>query len=300
MSNIVDYVHTLYYFGGIAFSFFDFFRSEEWMTFVRHGKGEVPLNEGLNLLSRLAEQKGFPVDVSLFGGIICGDVDPDEGGEAYRAFAIWKQQERPSELKRILLMDRFLSKNRCYPYVLYPLFNQRYTSTEKAQQLYSTLNAWIAVKRPFFKLVFKYSKRLGAQVQVAPDLNVLQVRDRKKIDPLYDVYVEAANALWDYADYLEDKVEIVGRRQKKRDGSIFNAVELEHEWVEWMGWTRRFALLLEYHRRVINKQRERARFTVFMEFLWMYLKRDNLINDPTPTKRGKSREQHLKIRKEPE
>ncbi len=294
MTNIVDYTHTVYYFKGLPFSFTDFFRSPEWVEFVRHGKGEVPLTEGIHLLMRLAAQKGFPVDTSQFGAIVCGD---EKEGDVYDAFVKWKKLERRHELKRIQIMDRFLAKNRCYPYILYPLFNQKYTSTEKAQQLYATINVWdtLHMKRLFFALVFKYSKRLGAKVKVQPNLNVIINRDRKSEDPLYAVYMEASNGLWDYIEYLDGKVEVVGRRQKKREGCIFSVAELEHEWLEWMSGRRVYDNLLEYQRNV--NRRERARFTVFMEFLWMYLKRDNLVDDAIPTKHGNSREQHLKIRK---
>ncbi len=298
MSSIVDYTHTLYYYNGEPFSFSDFFHSAEWKEYIIHGTGEIPLQEGINLLVRLATAKKLPIDVALFGGIICGD---DDNAEITDLFSQWKERDRRNESKRCKLMDAFLAKNRFYPYILYPLFNQRYTSTEKAQQLYATMEVWNHpfMRREFFMLVFKYSKRLGDQISIVPNLNVVIKYDRKRRDPLYPAYVEAGNALWAYIDHLNGKVEIVGRREKKREGSIFNAFDLEQEWVEWMGGQRGnpYLNLLNYHRLVREKQRERARFTVLMEFLWLYLNGDVLVDDPIPTRAGKPREQHLKIQR---
>lgn len=300
MTSIIDYAHTQYYYKGLAFSLFDFFRSEEWKHYIKEGTGDIPLSEGIELMIRLADQKKFSVDVPLFGAIICKDItDEEEGGTAFVAFKNWLLLERRNELSRIRLMNKYLMKNRFYPYILYPMFNQQYTSTEKARQLFTTITMWNVdhVRRPFFMLVFKYSKRLASQLNIRPDLNVLPVKRNRGKDPLYAVYVEAGNAFWDYVAHLEGKVEVVGRRAKKRDGAIFNAVDLEHEWIEWMGGQRKYGALIQYRTSVENKQRERARFTVLMEFLWMYLKKDAIIDDPLPTKQGKPRELRLKIQK---
>jgi len=303
MSSIADYAHTQYYYKGIPYSIIDFFHSAEWKQYIKNGKGEIPFNEGIALMMRLAEKEGFPIDVPLFGGIICGDED-DTSGAAYTAFLNWKKRSRKDEYARIRTMEKFLSKNRCYPYILYPLFNQDYSSKEQAHQLYAVRNVWDIehVKRPFFMHVFKYSKRLGTHRRVEPDFNVVYKWNRKGMDPLLDVYIEAANAFWEFVVHLEGKVEVVGRRSRKRSGCVSNASDLEYEWVEWMGTQRGeggliYRNLIDYHARIISKQRERARFIVFMEFLLLYLRGDTIVDDPAPTKQGKPRELYLKLQR---
>jgi hypothetical protein len=290
MTSIVDYRHTVYYFNGKPYSLADFFHSSAWEDYVVSLSTIMPVDEGVALLMRLADQKKLPIDIPLFIDVAFGE-QPKEASAIIDALNEWKENEQMDELKRIRIMDKFLQTKWEYPYILYPIFNQRYSSTEKAQQLYETIDVWghERMKRPFFMLVFKYSK-LNAKTSATPNLNVTYKRGRKMEDSLYQVYIDASNGLWDFVQHLEGKIDVVGRRQKKREGAIFNAIDLENEWVQWMEKERAYRELLAYRALVVNKKRDRARFTVFIEFLWMYLKRDAFVDDL-------KREQYLKIQK---
>ncbi len=274
MTTILDYRTTLYSFKGKEFPIGDFFYSAEWVKYLQtSANGPMPVNEGVSLLIRLANLNNLPIDVSLFTEIVCGDVEHD--GKQYVALLDEWKKTIGDELERAQCMRTILQKKGLFPYIIYPLINPNYSSRQKAHQLLSVIDIWGSerMKREFFMLVFKFSKRSTRSKDKEEDINPSKW-GKLQDDPNATIYEQASNGLWDYIDHVQQTftVHVCRRTKRQRKEHIYTFERLIFEWIDWMGkQNHKFDLFLEYHRVQGSRRSEKPRLSLLNEFLWIYL-----------------------------
>ena len=270
MTTILDYRTTLYSFKGKEYSIGEFFHSAEWVKYLKSGDGPMPVIEGVALLIRLANLNNLPIDVSLFTEIICGN--GDEGKQYQNLLNDWKKTIA-DELDRAQCVSVILGKKGLFPNIIYPLLNPNYSSRQKAHQLLATIDVWgnDRMKRTFFMLVFKFSRRSSRSKGETIDPSKW---GKLRNDPNVLIYEQASNGLWDYIEHVQQTstVRTCRRKKRQRKENVYTYERLIFEWIDWMGkQNHKFDLFLEYHRAQGSRRSEKPRLSLLNEFLWIYL-----------------------------
>lgn len=123
-------------------------------------------------------------------------------------------------------------------------------------------------KRVFFAFVFKFSTehRKALRVNTGESVEAWQLKKRRRPrDPLYALYFQASNALWDYVEFLELECVVTATNSKSKQ--CLTRHKFKETWIEWCRDKGEYTDFVSFVENA-HTHSDNRRIAVFVEFLW--------------------------------